>query len=108
MQITGLVGTQNARRLLALGVQINYELTLNNKSPSEINTSLKALDEAVRTGTFGTTLRANTGTAVTASASPQVTDISPTSTPTSPPQSASSRLRSPIIMLIAIGLFYIL
>jgi hypothetical protein len=36
---------------------------------------------------IGETLRMNTGTSVTATVAPKVTDISPTSMPTSPPQS---------------------
>jgi hypothetical protein len=60
---------------------------------------------------IGDVLRKNTGTTATATLAPQVTDISPTTAPTTPPSIPSTgskiRVRSAIVMLITIGLFHV-
>lgn len=112
--ITSIVATQSARRLLAAGVQINYNL----KSSSALNQIENALNDAISSGAFGNRLRRNTGGTVVASATIDVVDITPTSMPTPSPSVVTEsedkdenelKLGSTAITLIAIlGFFGVL
>lgn len=108
--ITDTVATQSARRLLAAGVQINYDI----KSSSALNQIENALNGAISSGAFGNVLRRNTGTTVTSSATLVVAVITPTYTPTPLPSSSTENEggttlgTTPIILIAVLGFFGVL
>lgn len=110
MTITSTVTTQSARHLLAVGVQLTY----NIQSSSSFYLIGNALNNAISSGAFGNMLRRKTGIAVIASADAMVVDISPTNMPTQLPAFITETGRgiklgtTPIILIAVLGFFGIL
>jgi hypothetical protein len=91
--ITSIVDVDNARRLLAVGVQVNYDIQWSS-AREEVT---EKLNEVIATRSFDETLQSITGTAVAATAMPEVVNIDPTSMPTFMPIQTPPPSSQPII-----------
>jgi hypothetical protein len=101
--ITSIVEVQNARRLLAVGVQVNYDIQWSSEREED---AALMLNDAIATSSFDKTLKSVTGTTVTATATPDVVNIDPTSMPTLMPVSTQTnggvRLGTSAIIVIVV------
>jgi hypothetical protein len=112
--VNSVTEVQTSRKLLATGVKIDYTIQATTTQEEMSQT----LNTAVKENNFSQSLQAETGSSATATASPEVVDISPTSMPTTMPafpavkSSGISNLRqsNPVFMIVFtfIGIFYIL
>jgi flagellar biogenesis protein FliO len=109
--ITSIVEVDNARRLLAVGVQVNYDIQWSS-AREEVT---KKLNDVIATHSFDKMLQSITGTAVTATAIPEVVNIDPTSMPTFMPtvstQTKGGALLGTtaiIVIVVVVGGFFLL